>query len=81
MPLCLDFNLSKILRDVTQSSSSSTGGGVNNPMWLAPEIIKGRHATAASDVYSFALCMLEVSGHPSQVPGRRLAGRSVLHTS
>jgi hypothetical protein len=41
-----DFNLSKILEP--QQTTSSTGGGAANPLWLAPEVFEGGRATAAS---------------------------------
>ncbi|KAL4419987.1 hypothetical protein ABPG75_007085 [Micractinium tetrahymenae] len=31
-----------------------------NPIWVAPEMVAGGRPTAASDVYSFALVMLEL---------------------
>jgi hypothetical protein len=39
-----DFNLSKIMEDTTKTS---TMAGMN-PRWLAPEILEGQVASAAS---------------------------------
>ncbi|KAI7838582.1 hypothetical protein COHA_007653 [Chlorella ohadii] len=43
-----DFNLSRLLGDTGPSLLSA--GGVSNPVWLAPELMSGGHATTASDV-------------------------------
>lgn len=48
-----DFNLSLLLDEARQQSTSSAAA--NNPIWLAPEVLQGHPATAASDVYSFGL--------------------------
>ncbi|KAL4448214.1 hypothetical protein ABPG75_005433 [Micractinium tetrahymenae] len=53
--LVTDFNLSRLLEDSLDSRSSSMAA--MNPRWLAPEVMKGGHATKASDVYSFAIVM------------------------
>ncbi|KAL4422525.1 hypothetical protein ABPG75_008722 [Micractinium tetrahymenae] len=54
-----DFNLSKILHpDIHATTQSSIA---SNPIWLAPEVMAGERPSAASDVYSFALVMLEAS--------------------
>ncbi|EFN52529.1 hypothetical protein CHLNCDRAFT_36848 [Chlorella variabilis] len=52
-----DFNLSKILEDSVRSSSA---GGLLNPRWLAPEVLMGQNATAASDVFSFGTVLWEL---------------------
>ncbi|KAI7844168.1 hypothetical protein COHA_002303 [Chlorella ohadii] len=54
-----DFNLSKILEGA-QLESSVTSGGATNPIWLAPEVLEGERATAASDVYSFGMVLFEL---------------------
>ncbi|PRW58265.1 Serine threonine- kinase CTR1 [Chlorella sorokiniana] len=56
--LC-DFNLSSLL-DATRSHSSSVGGGMLNPRWLAPEVLAGGAATAASDTFAFGVVMWEL---------------------
>ena len=38
--------------EAAQPTGTSTGGA-SNPIWLAPEILRGGKATAASDVFSF----------------------------
>ncbi|EFN56509.1 hypothetical protein CHLNCDRAFT_30642 [Chlorella variabilis] len=54
-----DFNLSKIMGP-QQPSVLSTSGGASNPVWLAPEVLEGGRATAASDTYSFGLVLWEL---------------------
>ncbi|PRW57024.1 Serine threonine- kinase CTR1 [Chlorella sorokiniana] len=54
-----DFNLSKLLEGA-QPESSLTSGGATNPIWLAPEVLEGEKATAASDVYSFGMVLYEL---------------------
>lgn len=53
-----DFNLSKILLEHDAVKSASLGA--SNPIWLAPEVLRGEKASAASDVFSFALVLFEV---------------------
>lgn len=55
-----DFNLSKALQDAQPGGSASTSLHATNPIWLAPEVLEGGRATAASDVYSFALILWEL---------------------
>jgi serine/threonine protein kinase len=52
-----DFNLSKLIEESTRSSSV---GGMLNPRWLAPEVLTGGSATAASDVFSFGVVLWEL---------------------
>lgn len=59
-----DFGLSVLKRS---GSSNETGGAVGAYRWKAPECIPtsktpGKFATCASDVYSFAMCIIEVVG-------------------
>ncbi len=44
-------SLSKLIEESTRSSSV---GGMLNPRWLAPEVLTGGSATAASDVFRWA---------------------------
>lgn len=54
-----DFNLSKDTAINMQNAVSSCKP--SNPMWLAPEIVKGNSDfTVASDIYSFGMCMWEL---------------------
>lgn len=48
----VDFGLSKVL---AEQRMTETTGVANNPVWLAPEVLSGGQATAASDVYAFGL--------------------------
>ncbi|PRW51177.1 Serine threonine- kinase CTR1 [Chlorella sorokiniana] len=54
-----DFNLSKLLEGA-RPEGSLTSAAATNPIWLAPEILEGGRATAASDVYSFGLVLFEL---------------------
>lgn len=51
-----DFGLGRLLQDTGARSTSM--GGMLNPRWLAPEVLTGGSATAASDVFSFAVVSL-----------------------
>ncbi|PSC69274.1 Serine threonine-kinase CTR1 [Micractinium conductrix] len=51
-----DFNLSAILEQGETMSSTSPV----NPRWLAPEILRGAKATAASDLFSFGVVLWEL---------------------
>lgn len=55
MQVC-DFNLSEILR----RGEDQAGMETTNPRWLAPEVLGGQRATAASDAYSFGLVLWEL---------------------
>lgn len=50
-----DFNLSRLLEQSTGSLAS-----VQNPRWLAPEVLDGEGYSKESDVYSFGIVMWEV---------------------
>ena len=51
-----DFNLSRLLEQSTSSLVSS----VQNPRWIAPEVLDGERYSKESDVYSFGIVMWEV---------------------
>ncbi|CAD7700656.1 unnamed protein product [Ostreobium quekettii] len=54
-----DFNLSKDSHhNLNQNLVSSARP--SNPMWLAPEVAKGRDFTIAADVYSFGIILWEL---------------------
>jgi len=54
-----DFGLSTVY------STKTAERQVDNPLWLAPEIIKGEIASEKADVYSFAIILWEISSHKS----------------
>ncbi|KAL4450218.1 hypothetical protein ABPG77_010887 [Micractinium sp. CCAP 211/92] len=54
-----DFNLSKLLGGEEPGAASSTGGP-GNPIWLAPEVLRGARASASSDVFSFGMVLWEL---------------------
>ncbi|KAL4448086.1 hypothetical protein ABPG75_005305 [Micractinium tetrahymenae] len=49
-----DFNLSEILR---RRRSGDEGTAACNPTWLAPEVLDGGRAEAASDIYAFGMLL------------------------
>lgn len=51
-----DFNMSRLLEESTGSSLAA----MQNPRWLAPEVLDGEGHSKASDVYSFGMVMWEV---------------------
>ncbi|KAL4433813.1 hypothetical protein ABPG75_000254 [Micractinium tetrahymenae] len=58
-----DFNLSKILEGQqlgTSSASGSSMGGALNPIWLAPEVVRGDRALPESEIYSFGVILYEL---------------------
>lgn len=82
MPLLADFGLSRVLNIISQTSKSSSlllndtttnnrGGAIR---WLAPELLGldktdddlNLSSTRASDVYSFAMVIIEVWISPCQ---------------
>ena len=52
-----DFNLSRIMESTSVMSSIAS----MNPRWLAPELLGGEPASAASDVYAFGCILWEVA--------------------
>ncbi|EFN59808.1 hypothetical protein CHLNCDRAFT_17554, partial [Chlorella variabilis] len=50
-----DVNLSEILKSQAAEGATAAHEAATNPIWLAPEVLTGQPATAASDVYSFGL--------------------------
>lgn len=56
-----DFGLSRILGGQPDATTAtSTGGGVKNPLWLAPEVLQGGRAAPATDVYAFGIVLWEL---------------------
>jgi len=55
-----DFGLSVFGRTQDAEDAPETGGGAQGAYrWKAPECLSGSHPTFASDVYSFAMCIIE----------------------
>jgi serine/threonine protein kinase len=62
-----DFGL---VRPFADGPLTQAGGLLGTPAYLAPEVMEGRAATAASDVFSFAVVLHEcLTGHPSTCRG------------
>ncbi|KAL0572720.1 hypothetical protein V5O48_009245 [Marasmius crinis-equi] len=61
-PLIADFGLSKLVEDVTNTPFTESTGVGNIYRWLAPEVYSG-NVLLSSDVYSFAMTILELLTH------------------
>jgi serine/threonine protein kinase len=58
-----DFGL---VRPFADRALTQAGGVLGTPAYLAPEVVRGSEATAASDIYSFAAVLHEcLTGHAS----------------
>jgi serine/threonine protein kinase len=55
-----DFGFAKALSSADSISLSASGGMIGTPNYMAPEIWRGKGATAATDVYSLACVFYEM---------------------
>ncbi|KAL0058851.1 hypothetical protein AAF712_014455 [Marasmius tenuissimus] len=62
-PLLADFGLSKMIEDMTGVPFTQSQGLANLYRWFAPEVIGYGTISLASDVYSFAMTILELLTH------------------
>lgn len=61
-PVVIDFGIAQV---ADETRLTSTGLVVGTPGYLAPEVVEGRRATAASDVHSWgATLVYAATGHP-----------------
>ena len=54
-----DFGIATVTKNL-DSIRTETRQDVHTPRWSAPEIIREQNPTKESDVYSFAMVMIEV---------------------
>jgi formylglycine-generating enzyme required for sulfatase activity/tRNA A-37 threonylcarbamoyl transferase component Bud32 len=64
-----DFGFAKALSSADSISLSASGGMIGTPNYMAPEIWRGKGATAATDVYSLACVFYEMITGEMLFPG------------
>ena len=55
-----DLGFAKLLHGNSSASMSASGGIVGTPAYIAPEIWRGKGASASSDIYSLACILVEM---------------------
>lgn len=75
----LDFGIARSRDRLSGLATTGKGVRLGTPDYMAPEVLQGRGATPASDVFSFGLVVYELltGTHPCPNPGTR-AVRSAL---
>ena len=61
-----DFGITTVTKNL-DSIRTETRQDVHTPRWSAPEIIHGQNPSKDSDVYSFAMVMIEVHREWSEI--------------
>jgi len=63
-PVLADFGISKLMEDMSGAPLTQSAGVINAYRWLAPEVSMGEAMmSTSSDIYAFAMTMLEVLTH------------------
>ena len=83
-----DFGLSRDKHVDTVNDETGGMTGCGSVLWMAPEMLRGDSYNEAVDVYSFAMCLIELShctmpwqdtgARPHEVPVSTLCRRSCL---
>lgn len=55
----MDFGITIVTRN-PNSRRPPTRQAAHNPLWSAPEVLRGENPSKESDIYSFAMTMIEV---------------------
>jgi formylglycine-generating enzyme required for sulfatase activity/serine/threonine protein kinase len=74
-----DFGFAKALASADSISLSASGGMIGTPNYMAPEIWRGKGATAATDVYSLACVFYEMITGQMLFPGESPPEIITLH--
>ena len=71
-----DFGLAVVIQNSDSTRSDSSSGG-HSPRWTAPEVLEGGTHSKQSDVFSFAMVMIEVRHECLSVPASYCGSTSV----
>ncbi|KII95384.1 hypothetical protein PLICRDRAFT_99108 [Plicaturopsis crispa FD-325 SS-3] len=81
-PLLSDFGVSRMVEDMTGVPFTHSTGVNESYRWFAPEMLIGEGSfSTASDIYSFAMTMLELLTHDRPFSRIKHTTEVVIHTS